>query len=86
MSTKVGNLMEFGRDRVDCRFANKEIENFELAINYVIDNYEYMHAKAVESIQSWSWESRSKMFYEVFRTMLSGKIPDPFTYKENQDD
>ena len=41
-----------------------------------------MHAKAVESIQSWSWESRSKIFYDVFRAMLEKKQIAPFTYRQ----
>jgi len=82
VSTKVGNLMEFGVDGENCCLARGEIVSFVTAIEFVLGNYDRMHAASVESIQEWGWKSRSALFYEVFRSLLAGKSPDPFTYMD----
>ena len=82
VSTKVGNLMEFGEDGKNCCLCRKEIDSFIHGICFALENYEAMHANAVESISKWSWESRSRIFYDVFRAMINKRNIAPFTYKQ----
>jgi hypothetical protein len=85
VTTRVGNAMEFGVDGENCVFADRSLKDFSRAIEYAIKNYDRMSVNCLETISKWSWESRSKVFYDLFRKLVSGSRPEPFSYKELED-
>lgn len=82
VTTRVGNLMEFGEHESNCVFVDRNIKAFERGIDYAFDNIEEMSANVLESLRDWSWIERSKLFFRVFELLISGVTPKPFCYKE----
>ena len=82
VTTRVGNAMEFGEGGKNCCFFEKNFSDAQKAIRHAIENYEEMSKAALEAISSWGWETRSQLFYEVFRSVLNGNPPAPFSYKD----
>jgi hypothetical protein len=85
VTTRVGNAMEFGVDKEKVVFADRSLKDFDRAIRYAIGHYDRMSKNATETIKSWSWETRSKTFYSLFRSLVAGDRPAPFNYKELED-
>lgn len=84
VSTRVGNLMEFGKDSLNCRFADKTITGFNDAVDYVVENYEAMQANVLEDIKKWDWKDRSVLFFDLFRSLHRKVIPAPFSYSDSK--
>lgn len=44
---------------------------------------EEMSAAAVRAIRGWDWAIRAQHFYRLFRRLLAGERPDPFTWLDS---
>jgi glycosyltransferase involved in cell wall biosynthesis len=85
VTTKVGNVMEFGEHGKNCVFTDRTIDGFAKAIEYAILNYDRMSRAAVRTISTWGWESRSQIFYDLFRQLAEKQPVKPFTYRDKSE-
>lgn len=82
VTTRVGNAMEFGVHGENCVFTERTIDGFKDAIEYALENYDRMSESAVKTISTWGWETRSKLFYDLFRKLIEKEKVPPFTYRD----
>ena len=82
VTTRVGNAMEFGVDGVNCKFCDRTLRSLAEGIDYAIANYDEMSKAAVDTISSWGWHERSKLFFDLFERLVQKENVKPFSYKD----
>ena len=59
---------------------HRDTRGFRDALNYARDHREKLSAGALKEIHAWDWPKRSQWFYALFRQIVQGNIPAPFSY------
>lgn len=72
VSTKTGNIMEFGVDGVNCVLT--EPEEMCRSVLKARSYGKTMSDAVVESLSSWRWEQRAKCYYELFRRVKQNDV------------
>jgi len=87
VSSRTGNLLEFGEDGKSCLFAEKTSGSFMEKLNVARDGLSHFSEHSMSAIKSWSYGepgNRAEYFYHLFRRILRDGIRTipPFTYSE----
>ena len=80
ITTRVGNMLEF-RDQNSCVFVNRNVEDFSRGIDRAIAGERTFRGLGRLEMRRWRWEDRSVLFYDLFRKLIGGEVPEPFTYR-----
>lgn len=86
VSTKVGNILEFGRDGVNCVLAKRDSHALAKAVEQAKENRERMSIAVRESLASWSYEFRAKYFFNLFRKLINKERVESFSYIDKDAD
>lgn len=82
VTVRVGNAMEFGRHAENLIFVDRDFESFKTGIEIALADYDYLSVNALATIRKWGWDTRSKLFFDLFRKLIRGEKVDPFTYMD----
>jgi glycosyltransferase involved in cell wall biosynthesis len=82
VTVRVGNAMEFGRHNENLIFVDRDFNSFKTGIELAISDYDYLSSQALATISGWGWESRSKVFFDVFQRLIEGERIQPFSYMD----
>lgn len=82
VSTRVGNILEFGRDRNNCVFAERDIKSFVEAMKVAKETRKRLHESILADMDSWQYQHRAPYFFALFKAIAQGRYPDPFCYSE----
>lgn len=79
ITTRVGNMLEF-RDQAACIYCNRTVESFAMAVDNAPGSRIARERLGRQEMRRWHWKDRSKLFYDLFRKLVGGQCPEPFTY------
>lgn len=80
ITTRVGNMLEF-TEQNSCVFVSRNVEDFSRGIDRAIAGERTFRRLGEFEINKWHWRDRANLFYDLFRDLASGGIPQPFTYR-----
>ena len=82
----VGNVLEWGRDRENCVLCERTPEAFIEALRYAREHRERLSAAGQRTIgEGWYYGEpgrRAAYFFNLFRRIIEGKPPKPFSYMD----
>lgn len=84
VSTNVGNIREFGRDKENCVICERKIVDFVAGIEYAWEHRKRLSDAARETMKPWAYEHRAKYFFFLFRRLIDDgpASVEPFSYTE----
>ena len=84
VSTNVGNIREFGRDKENCVICERNIVSFVDGIEYAWEHRKQLSDAARETMKPWAYEHRAKYFFQLFRRLVDDgpQSVKPFSYSE----
>lgn len=86
VSLPVGNILEWGVDRVNCVYVQRTIESFLAGLSIARNRREELSRAGVAKMQAeWSYGEparRAAYYFALFRKLLAGETVEPFSYHE----
>ncbi len=75
VSTPVGNMPELIRHGVNGYIVEWEVEAFLEYVLKAVNHQATLTQNMLKAIEPWSWEERSKDFYNLFRELIKARCP-----------
>ena len=85
VTTRVGNALEFGDGGSNLIFSDRDPWCMIEAIESAWEDRERLSAEATRTMFMWRYDGpdgRAQWFYALFRKLIAGDVPPPFSYKE----
>ncbi len=85
VTTRVGNALEFGVDRENVVFCDRTIPALIAGIEYAWEHRERLSAAGRATMDSWKYsgpDGRAQTFFALFRALIAGRVPAPFSYQD----
>lgn len=72
VTTWVGNVPEFAKDRENCVICKPTVQDFLEGVLYAVEHAERLSQGALDAIKQggWSWAERSRYFFALFRKVI----------------
>lgn len=84
VSTRVGNIMEWGEHQRNCVLIDRTVKGLVQGIIDARNRKEQLGPAAREKMQSWDWRFRSQCYFQLFGGLIrdGAKGLQPFFYSE----
>ena len=83
VTTNVGNVLEWGQDRVNCCIVRERTpEAFFAALNWASPRRATLSTAGRRTMLSWHWRKRVSYYYALVRAVAAGSRPAPFLYSD----
>ena len=82
VTSRVGNVLEYGKDGENCVTSERDASYMASAVEYAWEHRERMSAAAKDTMGQWGYDKRAAYFYGLFRALIEGRAVKPFTWME----
>lgn len=87
VTTRVGNLLEYGVDGKNCIFIDRNKESLLYGMMLAKEKRDMISCNASAGIRHYlsygSPANHAHVYFRLFRELLSGRVPAPFSYLEH---
>lgn len=87
VSTRVGNIQEFGEDQVNCVLIDRTVEGLVQGLEIARHRRSELSAAAAATMRHWSYGppgNRAAYYFGLFRNLINRNSITPFSYDETE--
>lgn len=87
VTTKTGNVLEFGEQNVNCVLIDRDVKSLVSGLCYAREHRDRLSAAIMRTMQSWSYGppgNRAACYFDLFRNLINRNSVKPFSYDETE--